>query len=53
MQLEADGYGSDLNHLKGTFNSFLHAAVEIWVLISSAENVSPRCGSNVLPTACR
>ena len=29
---------SDLNHLRGTFNSFLHAAVEIWVLISSAEN---------------
>lgn len=28
----------DENHLRGTFNSFVHAAVEIWIFISSAEN---------------
>ena len=43
LQLQADGadanhLATDLNHLKGTFNSFVHAAVEIWVFISSAEN---------------
>ena len=32
------GEFTDLNHLKGTFDSFVHAAVEIWVFISSAEN---------------
>ena len=38
LELHFGTDNGDENHLKGTFNSFLHASLEIWVLISSAEN---------------
>ena len=37
VELQLHGAADD-NHLKGTFNSVLHASLEVWVLISSAEN---------------